>query len=215
MYAAALTDLPRLRVARSLSLMTPAYPKAPSRARLSAMLVYMDFSRFDAMDAAELRGYLAFLLWHYRVVDAFWFLYMAEDYSQEAAEHLNERVWARASGLAARDLVSRFAVIEKGLQGFAKVLRLYPWTILLEYQIEESPGEIVLSVPCCATQEARRSRGLPEYECREMHRREFEAIAGQVDPGIRVHCDFAPTGERPAGLDCRWRFSLETTAIPV
>ena len=87
-------------------------------------------------------------------------------------------------------------------------MRLYPWTLLLEYQIEESPDEIVLTVPCCATQEARRTRGLPEYECREMHRREFVGIAGQVDPRIRVHCDFAPPGERPAGCDCRWRFRL-------
>jgi hypothetical protein len=169
----------------------------------------MDLSSFDNMDPAEIRSYLAFLLWHYRVVDSFWFLYTAEDYSQPAAEQLNERVWARVSGLAARDLVSRFQITEKGLQGFLKVLRLYPWTLLLEYQIEESPGEIILTVPCCATQEARRKRDLPEYECKEMHRREFVSIAGQVDASIQVHCDFAPPGERPEGLDCRWRFRLE------
>jgi hypothetical protein len=172
----------------------------------------MDLSRFDTMDADELRGYLAFLLWHYRVVDAFWFLYTTEDYSLPAAEQLNERVWARVSGLAARDLVSRFRITEKGLEGFLKVLRLYPWTLLLEYQIEESPDEIVLSVPCCATQEARRTRELPEYECKEMHRREFASIAGQVDPRIQVHCDFAPPSERPAGYDCRWRFRLDAAA---
>ncbi len=69
--------------------------------------------------------------------------------------------------------MSRFKITEKGLQGFLQVLRLYPWTLLLEYHIEESPDEIVLTVPCCATQEARRKRDLPEYECEEMHRREF------------------------------------------
>lgn len=168
----------------------------------------MDLSRFDTMDADGLRGYLAFLLWHYRVVDSFWFLYMADDYSLAEAEKLNERVWARVSGLAARDLVSRFKITEKGLGGFLKVLRLYPWTLLIEYQIEESPDEIVITVPSCATQEARRTRGLPEYECKEMHRREFESIAGQVDPLIEVQCDFAPPGERPAGCDCRWRFRI-------
>jgi hypothetical protein len=172
------------------------------------MLMLMDLSRLDTMEAAELRDYLAFLLWHYRVVDSFWFIYLTEDHSLAEAERLNERVWSRVSGLAARDLISRFAITEKGLEGFLKVLRLYPWTLLLEYHIQESPEEIVLSVPCCATQEARRKRDLPEYECKEMHRREFLSIAGQVDPGIRVHCDFAPPGERPAGHDCRWRFTL-------
>ncbi len=168
----------------------------------------MDLSRFDTMGSAELREYLEFLLRHYRVVDGFWFIYMTEDYGLPAAEELNERVWARVSELAARDLVKRFHITERGLRGFVQVLRLYPWTLLLEYQIEEMPDEVVLTVPCCATQEARRSRGLPEYECREMHRREFAAIAGQVDSRIQVHCDFAPPGERPEGCDCRWRFRL-------
>jgi hypothetical protein len=173
----------------------------------------MDLSRFDTMDAGDLRSYLAFLLWHYRVVDSFWFLYMTDEYSLPDAEQLNERVWARVSGLAARDLLSRFKITEKGLEGLLKVLRLYPWTLLLEYHIEESPDEIVLSVPCCATQEARRRRDLPEYECKEMHRREFESIAAQVEPAILVHRDFAPPGERPNGFDCRWRFTIDATAL--
>jgi hypothetical protein len=69
-------------------------------------------------------------------------------------------------------------------------------------------------VPCCATQEARRTRELPEYECKEMHRREFVGIATQVDPRIQVHCDFAPPGERPEGFDCRWRFTLAGAEQP-
>ena len=173
------------------------------------MLVGMDLSVFDTMEPGELRSYLAFLLWHYRVVDSFWFLYVADAHGQVEAEKLNEQVWARVSGLAARDLVSRFHVEEKGLEGFLKVLRVYPWTLLLEYDIQPSQDEIVLSVPCCATQEARRRRDLPEYECVEMHRREFESIAAQVDPAIVVHCEFAPPGVRPAGFDCRWRFTVE------
>jgi len=172
------------------------------------MLIGMDLSRFDTMEPDELRSYLSFLLWHYRVVDSFWFLYVADRYSQAEAEELNEQVWARVSGLAARDLVSRFRVTEKGLEGFLKVLRLYPWTLLLEYDIQEAGDEIVLAVPCCATQEARRRRDLPEYECREMHRREFESIAAQVDTNIEVECEFAPPGPRPEGFDCRWRFRL-------
>jgi hypothetical protein len=176
------------------------------------MLRDMDLSRFETMDAAELRSYLAFLLWHYRVMDSFWFLYVAEEYGQPVAEHVNERVWARVSSLAARDLIARFAISEQGLEGFVKVLRLYPWTVLIGYQIEESPDEVVLTVPCCATQEARRRRGLEEYICAEMHRQEFVSIAAQVDSRIQVHCEFAPPEERPAGLDCRWRFTLDPSA---
>ena len=29
-----------------------------------------------------------------------------------------------------------------------------------------------------------------------------------IDPRIRIECEFAPPGERPAGQDCRWRFTV-------
>jgi hypothetical protein len=168
----------------------------------------VDLSSFEGMEAPELRRYLEFLLWHYSVVDGFWFLFTEERYGRTEAESVNEKVWERISGIAARDLIKRFDIRERGLEAFAKLLRLYPWSILLQYEIEERPGEVVVTVPTCATQEARRRRGLPEYECREMHRREFTQLALAVDQDIQVFCEFAPTGERPSGLDCRWRFTL-------
>jgi len=169
----------------------------------------MDLSRFEDMDADELRTYLEFLFWHYRVVDSFWFIYVEETRNRSEAEKLNERVWEKVSKLAARDLVARFGIEQGGLEGFAQLLRLYPWSILLGYELDESPEEVVLTVPICATQEARRRRDLAEYECREMHEREFIQLAEVVDDRIRVSCDFAPPGDRPEGCDCRWRFTLE------
>ena len=168
----------------------------------------MDLTRFDSLEPAEIRRYLEFLLWHYRVVDGFWFIYNEERWGRPEAERLNEKVWRRVSGMAARDLMSRFNITEGGLGAFVRVLRLYPWAILLEYEIEEAPGEVVVTVPVCASQEARRRRQLPEYECREMHRAEFTELAQIVDPRIEVSCEFAPPAQRPEHVDCRWHFTL-------
>lgn len=62
----------------------------------------MDMTVFEKMGRTELMAYLQFLLWHYRVVDAFWFLKVAERFDQPTAEALNEQVWGKVAALAAR-----------------------------------------------------------------------------------------------------------------
>ncbi len=88
----------------------------------------------DTMTEPELRQYLDFLLWHYRVMDAFWFTYLTERFDLKTAEELNERVWGKVSGMAARDLMARFRLPERGLKGFVQALRYYLWSLLIDYQ---------------------------------------------------------------------------------
>ena len=167
----------------------------------------MDIGILEHLEAAELKSYLRFLLWHYRVVDGFWFLSVERKYDRASAEHLDEVVWKKIAGMSAKDIMHRFHIKEKGLKGFARAMQYCPWTMIVGYQIEESEDEVIITVPQCVTQVARVKSGLPEFFCRDMHLREFESFAHAVDKGIKVECIFAPP-DHPADCFCKWRFSL-------
>lgn len=163
---------------------------------------------FAEMEREELLKYLDFIMWHYRVVDAFWYVFLEETYGSKTADQFNEKVWEKAARMAARKIVEKFEIEEKGLEGFVKALRYFPWAISSKYQVEPGPEELNLWVPQCPSQMARLKRDLGEYDCKEMHRGEFTSFASAIDPRIVVQCVHAPPDPHPPDRFCTWRFTM-------
>ncbi len=101
------------------------------------MIEHVDLGILKTLNADELRNYLQFLLWHYRVVDGFWFLSVEKKFDRPSAEHLDEVVWGKIAGMSSKDIVKRFHIKEKGLKGFARAMEFCPWTMIVGFKIEE------------------------------------------------------------------------------
>ncbi len=171
----------------------------------------MDIGILEHMEAPELREYLRFLLWHYRVVDGFWFLCVEKEYGRQVAERFDEDVWGKIAGMSVKDMIERFNIREKGLKGLVRAFQYLPWTMIVGYNVtEEAEDEVLVTVPECPTQVARVKHGLPEFYCRDMHQTEFESFAHAIDPNIKVECLLAPP-DHPPDLFCKWRFTVDTS----
>ena len=105
----------------------------------------MDLEIFDKMEKEDLRKYIEFLLWHYRVIDAFWYINITEHFDEPTADRLNEKVWGRAGAMAAKDLHKRFKIVEQGLGGFVKAL--FPGVSLSAMKLHKHPMKLLLRFP--------------------------------------------------------------------
>ncbi len=101
---------------------------------------HIDLGVLKTLNDDELKSYLEFLLWHYRVVDGFWFLSVEKKFDRALAEDLDEVVWGKIAGMSSRDIMKRFHIKEKGLEGFARAMEFCPWTMIVGYAIEKKNG---------------------------------------------------------------------------
>jgi hypothetical protein len=165
--------------------------------------------KFSEMGDKEVREYLDFLLRQYRLTDAFWFLAVEDTFGTEAAVKLNEDIWPRMGGLAAKEIKDRFTLEEEGVARVLEALSYFPWTVIVGYEMEESEDRARIRVPYCPPQAARLRTGRGEFSCKSMHLGEFTNFAKEIDERVEVRCLMAPPDPHPEDLFCEWELRLK------
>jgi len=164
--------------------------------------------KFSEMGDKEVRKYVDFLLRQYRLTDAFWFLAVEDTFGTDAAVKMNEDIWGRMGGLAAREIKERFPLEEEGVARVLEALSYFPWTVIVGYEMEETADGARIRVPDCPPQEARVRMGKGEFPCKMMHLAEFTNFAKEIDERVEVRCLMAPPDPHPEDLWCEWEMIL-------
>jgi len=165
--------------------------------------------KFSEMGDKDVREYLDFLLRQYRLTDAYWFLGVEDAFGTEAAVKLNEDIWSRMGGLAAKEIKDRFTLEEEGVARVLEALSYFPWTVIVGYEMEESEDRARIRVPYCPPQAARLRTGRGEFSCKSMHLGEFSNFAKEIDERVEVRCLMAPPDPHPEDLFCEWELRLK------
>jgi hypothetical protein len=171
----------------------------------------MPFSKLEDVSKAtkkEMREYIEFLLWQYRLVDAFWFLEAEKTFNLKVAEKLDEHVWSTIGTHMAKDIKQRFKISKKGIDAVAEALSYNPWATITKYIVQKEKDKTVLSVPICPPQMARKKHRKNEFLCRNMHLMFFANFAKEIDEKVKVKCLFAPPDPHPKDVWCKWEFTL-------
>ena len=169
---------------------------------------------FEKMSREELLRALEMFAKNWLAHDGCWFLAAEERFGMEVAIELDSASWKRFAAAEARRIMTTFDILpDGGLLALEKALSLRLYTVINAQHFEWSEDRQHLSffMDLCRVQEARRSKGLPDFPCKSVGIVEFDTFARTVDPRIRTKCLHCPL-DAPAGKYCGWEFSLDIQA---
>jgi hypothetical protein len=165
---------------------------------------------FKELDHENLIKYAEFLLRHYRLVDAYWFLKVEDNFGLEVASKLNEEIWAKFGEISAKDIINYMGIEKGDLKSVLEALKYFPWTIIANWKIMEySSNRAVILADKCPPQEARLKSGRQIFPCKAMQQKFFENFAKTFNSRIKVKCHNAPPDPKPQDYWCKWEFILE------
>jgi len=143
-------------------------------------------------------------------VDGLYFLGMEKKFGTEAATKIDSGVWEAMAQIEAKSLQKMFKVGENpDIPTIISLLRKSSWALDQPFKAIEVSGErATLSIDKCRTQEARLSKGLGEFPCKQVRFGYLKNFAKTLNPKVELNCIVCPPDKHPKGLWCKWEFTL-------
>lgn len=165
---------------------------------------------FRDLSHEELIRYAEFLLIHYRLVDAYWFLKVEDFLGLDVATRLNEEIWAKLGEVSAIDIMKYMGIEKGGLKEVLQALKYFPWTVIASWKIVQlTDRRAVVLAEICPPQVARTKNNRKIFACKSMEQKCLENFAKMFNHHIKVKCHYAPPDAKPPDHWCRWEFTLE------
>jgi|WetSurMetagenome_2_1015567.scaffolds.fasta_scaffold39608_3 hypothetical protein len=144
--------------------------------------------------------------------DGIWFQSVEQnyDYEMHTTKRINDSNWFRFSNVEANLIMQRFNLPQNGgLDILKEALSHRLYARICESEFEETPGKLILKINHCRVQDARKKRGLADYNCKSSGVAEYSYFAAAVNPEIRVKCLVCPPDPHPREYWCAWEFELQ------
>ena len=147
------------------------------------------------------------ILW---TVDGLYYLGIEELFGTDAATKIDAKTWSVLGKIECRKLREMTGRTGDDMDTFESLLRLTSWAIDLEEKEFVRNGDVlVLRNTRCRVQNARLSKGLVEFGCKNVRLGYLEEFTKEFSPKFKMTCKVCPPDKHPADLWCEWEFKRE------
>lgn len=164
-----------------------------------------DLSREELLQRVRLAADLA------SAIDGLWFLAAERSEGFEKALQMDVEVWERYASVFLKRVRKYFPVSSEGLEGLRQIMTLDPLWLHVDYElVQDRADSLIFEVRRCPFLEAMERMGRATLTCEPVETAYLSAMAKAVDPNIRVQPLLLPPRKEPAGVCCRWQFTVDT-----
>lgn len=164
--------------------------------------------KLDKEQLAELMLIHTRNLW---TVDGLYYLGIEQAHGMEEATRIDANVWrvmGKIEGRRLKAFLGHSGDVE--LETAIEIFKLSVWSMDLENKEFDWDGkEFRMRNVNCRVQNARLSKGLDEFGCKVVRFDFLKTFFHELNPKIKVDCEFCPPDAHPDDHWCEWVMSME------